>query len=59
MLLAILSRKGANDMSKKRFFCCIGNPPYQEEVDKDSENKTYAPPYTTRCLTLRKELPTA
>lgn len=47
-------------MSKKRFFCCIGNPPYQEEVDKDSENKTYAPPpYTTRCLTLRKELPTA
>ena len=31
-------------MSKKRFFCCIGNPPYQEEVDKDSENKTYAPP---------------
>ena len=44
MLLAILSKKGANDMSKKRFFCCIGNPPYQEEVDKGSENKTYAPP---------------
>lgn len=31
-------------MSKKRFFCCIGNPPYQEEVNKNSENKTYAPP---------------
>ena len=46
-------------MSKKRFFCCIGNPPYQEEVDKNSENKTYAPPYTTLCLMLRKELPIA
>lgn len=34
-------------MSKKKFFGCIGNPPYQD--DTIGENTSYAPPpYTTR-----------
>ena len=35
-------------MSKKKFFCCIGNPPYQEDVDKETQqNKRPAPLYNS------------
>lgn len=33
-------------MSKKKFFGCIGNPPYQDDTIGD--NTSYAPPYTTQ-----------
>ena len=26
-------------MSRKRFFCCIGNPPYQEDNDSNKRKK--------------------
>ena len=33
-----------DDKEHKRFFACIGNPPYQDDTVGD--NTSFAPPYT-------------